>query len=154
MIGRITAWTFGIGFVAFLIGFVGPIIVVPDANQGPLLGIFITGPLGLVVGFIVGVLMELRPRPGGREPLMAEPVMVEPVPEPMSVEARSAWSPAALLAHPIARAGAALVAVPLALSGFVALKTEGGRGPAAAIVLGVALLWWAFTGRIPAWFRR
>ena len=32
----------GIGFAA---GFFGPIILNPEANQGPLLGIFITGPL-------------------------------------------------------------------------------------------------------------
>jgi hypothetical protein len=41
----------GIGFVA---GFVGPIILAPDANQGPLLGIFITGPIGFVIGGIAG----------------------------------------------------------------------------------------------------
>jgi hypothetical protein len=33
-------------------GFLGPMILAPEANQGPLLGIFITGPLGLVVGAI------------------------------------------------------------------------------------------------------
>jgi hypothetical protein len=41
----------GIGFTA---GFFGPIIFMPEANQGPLLGIFITGPLGFVVGGISG----------------------------------------------------------------------------------------------------
>ena len=43
----------GIGFIA---GFFGPIIFMPEANQGPMLGIFITGPLGFVVGGIVGFL--------------------------------------------------------------------------------------------------
>ena len=42
----------GIGFVA---GFFGPIIFAPEANQGPLLGIFITGPLGFVVGGLAGL---------------------------------------------------------------------------------------------------
>ncbi|ESY71163.1 hypothetical protein X742_01675 [Mesorhizobium sp. LNHC232B00] len=42
-------------------GFVGPIIFTPDANQGPLLGIFITGPLGLVVGLVVRFVLSLRP---------------------------------------------------------------------------------------------
>ena len=32
----------GIGFVG---GFFGPMIFAPEANQGPLLGLFITGPL-------------------------------------------------------------------------------------------------------------
>lgn len=45
----------GIGFVG---GFFGPILFTPDANQGPLLGIFITGPLGLVVGAIVGTTLR------------------------------------------------------------------------------------------------
>ncbi|MBC7781731.1 MAG: hypothetical protein H7125_16680, partial [Proteobacteria bacterium] len=39
----------------FLVGFVGPILVVPEANQGPLLGIFFTGPLGVVVGLVWGL---------------------------------------------------------------------------------------------------
>ena len=41
----------GIGFVA---GFIGPIILKPSANQGPLLGIFVTGPLGFVLGVVIG----------------------------------------------------------------------------------------------------
>jgi hypothetical protein len=43
--------TGGIGFSA---GFFGPIIFNPSANQGPLLGIFITGPLGFLLGGIGG----------------------------------------------------------------------------------------------------
>jgi hypothetical protein len=52
----------GIGFVA---GFFGPIIFRPEANQGPLLGIFVTGPLGFVLGAVVGALVSLfrSPRP-------------------------------------------------------------------------------------------
>ncbi len=38
------------GAVGFSAGFFGPMIFVPGANQGPLLGIFITGPLGLMLG--------------------------------------------------------------------------------------------------------
>ena len=44
----------GIGFVCFLAGFIGPLIFAPGANQGPLLGIFITGPLGFLAGCIGG----------------------------------------------------------------------------------------------------
>src|SRR5688572_33441777 len=39
-----------VGFVSFLVGFVGPIILAPDANQGPLLGIIYTGPIGTWAG--------------------------------------------------------------------------------------------------------
>ena len=45
-----------VGAIGFAIGFFGPIIVSPGANQGPLLGIFVTGPLGLVVGAVAGAI--------------------------------------------------------------------------------------------------
>ena len=47
----------GIGFAA---GFFGPLLFAPDANQGPLLGIFITGPGGFLVGLIYGIAREWR----------------------------------------------------------------------------------------------
>jgi hypothetical protein len=43
-----------LGGIGFVVGFFGPIIFTPDANQGPLLGIFITGPLGFILGAILG----------------------------------------------------------------------------------------------------
>ena len=49
-----------IGGLSFLIGFLGPIILTPEANQGPLLGIFITGPAGLLVGLIWGLARAAR----------------------------------------------------------------------------------------------
>lgn len=52
------------GTVGFLGGFVGPMIFAPDANQGPLLGLFITGPLGVVAGAIGGYIYGFaRSRP-------------------------------------------------------------------------------------------
>ena len=42
----------GMGFAA---GFFGPMIFAPQANQGPLLGIFITGPAGVLVGALAGL---------------------------------------------------------------------------------------------------
>jgi len=54
-----------VGGVAFLAGFVGPILLMPGANQGPLFGIFVTGPLGCVVGTAGGVIVaRLRRRNG------------------------------------------------------------------------------------------
>ena len=44
----------GLGIIGFSFGFFGPMIFTPDANQGPLLGIFITGPLGAVAGGLIG----------------------------------------------------------------------------------------------------
>ena len=43
-----------VGFIGFSLGFFGSIIFAPDANQGPLLGIFITGPLGFFIGSVGG----------------------------------------------------------------------------------------------------
>jgi len=43
----------GLGFVSFLLGFLSPIFL-SDSNLGPLLGIVVTGPLGCVVGGLLG----------------------------------------------------------------------------------------------------
>ena len=43
-----------VGAVAFAIGFFGPLVWAPDANQGPLLGIFVTGPIGFMLGTAFG----------------------------------------------------------------------------------------------------
>lgn len=45
-----------LGALGFSAGFFGPLIFAPEANQGPLLGIFITGPLGFFLGGILGML--------------------------------------------------------------------------------------------------
>jgi hypothetical protein len=52
----------GVGFVG---GFVGPIVFTPESNQGPLLGIFITGPLGFIAGAVIGAVVSLvrTPKP-------------------------------------------------------------------------------------------
>jgi hypothetical protein len=47
----------GLGFVA---GFFGPMIFAPEANQGPMLGLFITGPAGVVIGAIAGAIYAMR----------------------------------------------------------------------------------------------
>jgi hypothetical protein len=47
----------GIGFVG---GFLGPMLFAPSANQGPLLGIFITGPLGFLLGGVTGFAYALH----------------------------------------------------------------------------------------------
>jgi hypothetical protein len=44
------------GVTGFTAGFFGPMIVAPGANQGPMLGIFITGPLGAVAGAVGGAI--------------------------------------------------------------------------------------------------
>ncbi|HWV57495.1 MAG TPA: hypothetical protein VNZ57_08600, partial [Longimicrobiales bacterium] len=56
---RVLAWTFVVGATGFSIGFFGPMILAPGANQGPLLGILITGPLGALLGLVIGVVQEV-----------------------------------------------------------------------------------------------
>ena len=48
-----------VGAIGFSGGFFGPMIFTPDANQGPLLGLFITGPLGCAAGALGGLIIGL-----------------------------------------------------------------------------------------------
>ena len=55
-----------VGAIAFVVGFFGPMIWAPDANQGPLLGLFITGPLGFLLGGAGGLVYGLVRRQAPR----------------------------------------------------------------------------------------
>jgi hypothetical protein len=46
------SWRVGwmVGGIGLAIGFVGPLVIYPKSNLGPLLGILLTGPLGFVMG--------------------------------------------------------------------------------------------------------
>jgi len=57
---RVLKVAFIVGFVGFAIGFFGPLMWAPDANQGPLLGIFYTGPLAFLIGIVIGIVREWR----------------------------------------------------------------------------------------------
>lgn len=46
-------WFIVLGFAGFAAGFFGPIILDPSANEGPLVGILITGPSGAVLGALL-----------------------------------------------------------------------------------------------------
>ena len=61
----------GIGLIA---GFFGPIIFTPNSNQGPLLGIFITGPAGTLIGTILGILIALITKRFANKRLEATPI--------------------------------------------------------------------------------
>ena len=43
-------WPLLLGAAGFASGFFGPMVFVPEANQGPLVGILISGPAGVVLG--------------------------------------------------------------------------------------------------------
>ena len=59
-IGSIVVHAVILGVFGFVLGFFGPIVVTPDANQGPLQGIFITGPLGILLGAGIGSYRSFR----------------------------------------------------------------------------------------------
>jgi len=46
-------WPIFLGAAGFAAGFFGPMIFAPDANQGPMVGIFISAPAGAVLGFVL-----------------------------------------------------------------------------------------------------
>lgn len=53
-------WPLYLGVVGFTAGFLGPLIFVPEANQGPLVGILISGPAGLLLGSVLLAACTIR----------------------------------------------------------------------------------------------
>lgn len=43
-----------LGGLFFTLGFLGPMVIAKDTNQGPMIGIFIAAPLGIILGGIGG----------------------------------------------------------------------------------------------------
>lgn len=60
MLRRAVTYALVAGAIGFSIGFFGPMILDPSSGNGPLLGIFITGPLGVVGGAIAGLIHGAR----------------------------------------------------------------------------------------------
>lgn len=52
---RILVWAICVGAVSFVAGFFGPLFF-SKSNLDPLLGVFVTGPLGILAGALVGAL--------------------------------------------------------------------------------------------------
>ncbi len=57
---RIFFWGAVIGGICFIIGFVGPLYIGPESPQGPLFGIFMSGPAGALLGCAIGVVRSIR----------------------------------------------------------------------------------------------
>jgi hypothetical protein len=55
----VVAWVLTIGGAGFAAGFFGPMIFAPDANQGPLVGILMSGPGGAILGGLLCAIFRL-----------------------------------------------------------------------------------------------
>ncbi|MBY0485104.1 multidrug ABC transporter permease [Nitrosomonas sp.] len=53
-----------LGGLFFVIGFLGPMAISKDTDQGPMIGIFIAAPLGVVIGAISGYIYASRQNTG------------------------------------------------------------------------------------------
>jgi hypothetical protein len=53
-LGRALRFGAIVGGISFAAGFFGPMVFAPGSNQGPMLGIFITGPIGFLAGLVFG----------------------------------------------------------------------------------------------------
>jgi hypothetical protein len=60
-VARIIAWALGVGFVSLAAGWFGPHYFAPS-NLGSLLGLFVTGPLGILAGALIGALSAAKGR--------------------------------------------------------------------------------------------
>ncbi len=56
---RAFRWAAILGGIGFITGYIGPLIL-SDSNLGPLLGIFITGPGGVLLGALLGAAWPVR----------------------------------------------------------------------------------------------
>ncbi len=54
-----------LGGLFFIIGFLVPMVISKDTSQGPMIGIFIAAPLGLIVGAIGGYLYASKTENAG-----------------------------------------------------------------------------------------
>jgi hypothetical protein len=59
---RVALSGFVVGGIGFVLGFFGPMLLDPTSGNGPLLGIFITGPGGFLLGLCWGVWKEWERR--------------------------------------------------------------------------------------------
>lgn len=53
-----------LGGLFFIVGFLGLMVFAKDTNQGPLIGIFIAAPLGVIIGAIGGYIYASRQNTG------------------------------------------------------------------------------------------
>ena len=64
----ILGWGVSVGLAGLALGVLVPVVLDPTSGNGPLLGFFITGPGGFVVGMLIGAIkshMRMMDAPPG-----------------------------------------------------------------------------------------
>lgn len=122
--GPIVSTALTVGAVGFILGYIGPLLV-SDSNLGPLLGIFVTGPLGLLAGALIGIILSAR-----RE-------------SQLSLRRELRW-----LAGAWAGALVFTLASTIGGVGWLAVGTQ------LAVALCAATLFYAYSAKLPDWARR
>jgi hypothetical protein len=87
---KLRVWPLALGAVGFVCGFFGPLVLSPDADNRPLIGLLIAGPGGAALGLGAGHLVRRLPlQPGARWELLgasclclAASVLYASMPEP------------------------------------------------------------------------
>jgi hypothetical protein len=122
--GPIVSTALAVGGVGFALGYIGPLLV-SDSNLGPLLGIFVTGPLGLLAGALIGIILSARQQ--SQSQIKGELGWLA-----------GAWGGALLFTLASAIAGISWTAIAAQL----------------AVVICAASLFYAFSAKLPPWLRR
>ena len=60
VIVAVTGGALILGGLFFTVGFLGPMVISKDTNQGPMIGLFIAAPLGVIMGAIGGYVYVSR----------------------------------------------------------------------------------------------
>jgi hypothetical protein len=65
-------WALVLGGVGFVAGFFGPMVLNPESNIGPIVGILFSGPMGAIAGALLGALLCVSPvSPSGQRWILA-----------------------------------------------------------------------------------
>ena len=70
LIRRAIRWALVLGAVGFAAGFFGPMVLSPESNIGPIIGILFSGPAGAIIGFVLGAVASTLPIAETRKALL------------------------------------------------------------------------------------
>ena len=70
LIRRAIRWALVLGAAGFAAGFFGPMVLSPESNIGPIIGILFSGPAGAIIGFVLGAVASTLPIAEARKALL------------------------------------------------------------------------------------